>query len=407
MPVAVLDQPVVVAAEQHPVGQGGGSAGRPWPDVVGFAPARRPVAAGEGAAAVAQDERPAQRSGEQPPGPADVEDLAAAAEHRRDDGGVAGEPAGGAGGDRGAVVEGRAAQAVAQDGQRDGDHDLRPVAAGLRQRPAGERRAGRPRPARRPGAGRPVAGRARPPRPAAGAASGSSAARTTAVPSGSSRPRSQAPPSPSGVKRQVHPPGGPLFGPRQRVALAGVGALGIGHARAAADPTGPAPPGRTCRRAPAGRAPRPAAAPGPSGNSATVRAIVTACPRPNPPAAPARAGLRQLAAQRPAGLHVCRRLGRRDPQPVPHPRLRARRAVLQQRLPGVGLPDQPQQQRLRLSHHRAGLRPPARPAARHRATRPEPPPPAAAATAPRPAHPPPGAGDPPARRSYRHASGHL
>jgi hypothetical protein len=51
LPLAVVDEPVVAAAEQGPVVQVGLPADRPGGDVVG--PGGRPVAAGEHAAAVA------------------------------------------------------------------------------------------------------------------------------------------------------------------------------------------------------------------------------------------------------------------------------------------------------------------------------------------------------------------
>ena len=227
MPVAVLDQPVMVCRTAAPRWPGRWSAGRPWPDVVGFAPAGRPVAAGKGAAAVAQDERPAQRSGEQPPGPADVEDLAAAAEHRRDDGGVAGEPAGGAGRDRGAVVEGRAARPSRRtaSGTVTTTCGRSPPVSGSVP-PARTRRqtstsaSARRRPAGRGSGPSAAAGRGGPADPAPPA--------PPPPPPGSSRPRSQAPPSPSGVKdRSIRRAA--RSGPRQRVALAGVDALRIGH----------------------------------------------------------------------------------------------------------------------------------------------------------------------------------
>jgi hypothetical protein len=58
LPSVVVDLPVVVPAEQHRVVEVGPAAVCPMVDVVGVAPAGRAVAAGEGAATVAQDESP-------------------------------------------------------------------------------------------------------------------------------------------------------------------------------------------------------------------------------------------------------------------------------------------------------------------------------------------------------------
>jgi hypothetical protein len=80
LPGAVVDHPVVVAAQQYTVVQAGRAAVCPVGDVVAVAPAGWPVAAGEGAAAVAQDQGAAEGSGEQAALLADVEDLAGAAE---------------------------------------------------------------------------------------------------------------------------------------------------------------------------------------------------------------------------------------------------------------------------------------------------------------------------------------
>jgi hypothetical protein len=56
VPAVVVDDSVVVSAEQDQVGQLGGAAVGPEPDVVGVAPAGWAAAAGEGAAAVADDQ---------------------------------------------------------------------------------------------------------------------------------------------------------------------------------------------------------------------------------------------------------------------------------------------------------------------------------------------------------------
>ena len=74
---------MVVPAEQHQVRQGGLAAVGPVPDVVGVAPAGRAPAAGEGAAAVAGDQRPPDRWGDQPGGPADVQRFGVRPEQTR------------------------------------------------------------------------------------------------------------------------------------------------------------------------------------------------------------------------------------------------------------------------------------------------------------------------------------
>ena len=60
--------------------------------MVGVAGDREAAAAGEAAVLVAKDEGLPDRGGDQPLGAADVEDLAATAEHGRDHYGVTGEP---------------------------------------------------------------------------------------------------------------------------------------------------------------------------------------------------------------------------------------------------------------------------------------------------------------------------
>ena len=96
-PVAVVQVSVVVAAEEDGVGQAGGAAVGPVVDVVGVAPARWSVAAGERAAAVAEDEGASERPGDEAALSPDVEDLAGAAEDDGQQGGVAGEPTHGLG----------------------------------------------------------------------------------------------------------------------------------------------------------------------------------------------------------------------------------------------------------------------------------------------------------------------
>src|SRR3954452_19387309 len=63
-PVAVVDDLVVVSAEQGEVVEAGRSAGAPVCDVVGVATPRAAGAAGEGAAAVTEVQRPAHRVGD-------------------------------------------------------------------------------------------------------------------------------------------------------------------------------------------------------------------------------------------------------------------------------------------------------------------------------------------------------
>ena len=56
VPAVVVDDSVVVSAQEDQVGEFGGAAVGPEPDVVGVAPAGWAAAAGEGAAAVPDDE---------------------------------------------------------------------------------------------------------------------------------------------------------------------------------------------------------------------------------------------------------------------------------------------------------------------------------------------------------------
>ena len=69
---------VVGPAEEFEVGEVGGAAVFPVPDVVSFAEAGRDGAAGFGAVAVAGDERPPERAGNVAGGAADVDDEAVA-----------------------------------------------------------------------------------------------------------------------------------------------------------------------------------------------------------------------------------------------------------------------------------------------------------------------------------------
>ena len=120
---------MVVAAEQDGVVEVGGAAVGPVVDVVGVAPARWSVAAGEGAAAVAQHEGASERAGDEAALSADVEDLAGAAEDGGEDGGVAGEAAHRVRGEVEAGVEGAGAELPGQLVVAGGDDDLGGVAA--------------------------------------------------------------------------------------------------------------------------------------------------------------------------------------------------------------------------------------------------------------------------------------
>ena len=92
LPLVLVDEAVVVAAEKDCVVEGGCSAVGPVADVVAVAPAGWSVAAGEGAAPVAQNEGAADGAGEQASLPAEVEDLSVAAQHCGQDPSVAGQP---------------------------------------------------------------------------------------------------------------------------------------------------------------------------------------------------------------------------------------------------------------------------------------------------------------------------
>lgn len=104
VPAVVVDPSVVVLAQQDEVGQVGWSSVGPVDDVVGVAPRRWPVAAGEGAAGVAGGECAALRDGDESLGASDVERLALAAEDDGDDASVAGETSGCPGADGAGVV---------------------------------------------------------------------------------------------------------------------------------------------------------------------------------------------------------------------------------------------------------------------------------------------------------------
>ena len=98
LPGGVVDDAVVLAAEQDEVVQAGRAAVGPVDDVVGVAHHGWAGAAGEGAVVVAGDQGAPQGRGDESCGAADVEDLAVGAEADRDEVGVAGQAA--YGGDR-------------------------------------------------------------------------------------------------------------------------------------------------------------------------------------------------------------------------------------------------------------------------------------------------------------------
>jgi hypothetical protein len=88
----MVDDSVVVAAQQGEVLEVGSTAGCPVGDVVGVAHQGWSVAAGEGAVSVADDQGGPDRGGHQSSGAADVEGFAMAAEDGGDDLGDAGQP---------------------------------------------------------------------------------------------------------------------------------------------------------------------------------------------------------------------------------------------------------------------------------------------------------------------------
>ena len=97
---------VVVQAEEDTVGQGGGSAVEPAGDVVGLGHAGGSVAAGPGAAPVAEDECVPEVGWEEPLAATDVQDGGGAVEDGGQDSGVAQDPAGHPDADRSAVGSG-------------------------------------------------------------------------------------------------------------------------------------------------------------------------------------------------------------------------------------------------------------------------------------------------------------
>jgi hypothetical protein len=135
----VVDEPVVDCAEHDQVVQGGGAAVLPFVDVVDLAPGGWAVAAGEGAAAVADRHRAAQSVGDGAGDPADIERDAGAVEHDRDHRGVAGQLAQSLGGELPAELERGAGGAAFEVFEPDGDRQLRAPATGLGQPAARER----------------------------------------------------------------------------------------------------------------------------------------------------------------------------------------------------------------------------------------------------------------------------
>ena len=114
LPGGVVDEAVVVAAEQDHVVQAGGAAVGPVLEVVGVAHQGWAGAVGEGAVLVAGDQGSPDGGGDQAVDAADVEDLGVGAEDGGDQVGVAGEPAYGGGGEVEAVLGGRRAGAGAE-----------------------------------------------------------------------------------------------------------------------------------------------------------------------------------------------------------------------------------------------------------------------------------------------------
>ncbi len=123
VPGAVFDVAVVVAAEQHSVVLVGSPAVVPAENVVGFAPGNRPVAARPRAAAVAEFQGGAGRAGEQPPGPAQVDDCPGLVEKGGDGLGVAAQVGGQARRDLVPVVQPADAGPVLEGARRDRDDD--------------------------------------------------------------------------------------------------------------------------------------------------------------------------------------------------------------------------------------------------------------------------------------------
>jgi hypothetical protein len=91
-PFAVVDESVVVAAEEDAVVEAGFTPVYPVLYVVGEAPAWWPSTAGEGAALVSYDQGSADGGGDEASFPSDVEDLAGSGEYDGEHFGVADIP---------------------------------------------------------------------------------------------------------------------------------------------------------------------------------------------------------------------------------------------------------------------------------------------------------------------------
>src|SRR5437899_12055079 len=83
-PAAVMDDAVMVTAEQHQIGHCGGSAVGPVSHMMGLTPAWRPITVWEGAAAVSGYQGPTHCRRHAVGGSADVQRLAVGAENHGD-----------------------------------------------------------------------------------------------------------------------------------------------------------------------------------------------------------------------------------------------------------------------------------------------------------------------------------
>ena len=91
-PAVFVDVSVVVAAQEHGVGQVGGATVQPGDEVVGVGVGGGPVTAGPAAATVTDCEHPALLGGEQPAGAAEVDHDAVLVEQQRGQLRIAGDP---------------------------------------------------------------------------------------------------------------------------------------------------------------------------------------------------------------------------------------------------------------------------------------------------------------------------
>src|SRR6476620_377338 len=129
-PTVFASYRVMETAETATILHAGGSTVHPEREVGDVAPADRPVAAGEHAAAVPQGHGPADPGGPGAGGPADVQRLGGGAEDGGDQVAVAQQPAGGGrtDGDAGGVQGGRS-QPAGEGVVSDGHGDVRAFAA--------------------------------------------------------------------------------------------------------------------------------------------------------------------------------------------------------------------------------------------------------------------------------------